>query len=317
MTSTDKVLITGATGNIASGVIPALLSAGGDIRALVRDESKAQSLRDQGVEVVVGDFEKPETLGPAFDGISKVLLLTSPNPNAVQQTSNGIAAAKRAGVSHVVRQSAFVPEPVEKARLGKIHAQSDQELKESGIPYTILRPTFFMQNIMMAAQTVASDSMIYLPLKDGRLGMIDVRDIIECHVSVLTSDGQHVGREYTLTGPASVSFHDVAAGFSKALDKEVKYVNVPPEAAKEFMMGMGMPEWVADAYVELFKNFSENGANRATKDVEQITGHPPISIEQFARDFAQAFGGNQARNSLSGQVQERPSDLPTPGVLAK
>jgi len=290
MASTAKVLVTGATGNTGSGVVSALASAGVPVRALVRDESKAQPLRDQGVEVVIGDLDKPETLDAAFRGVSKVYLVTSVNPDAVKQASNAIAAAKRAGRPHIVRLSALVPEPAHETVLGRQHQEIDDEIKASGLPYTILRPTFFMQNTMMAAQTVASDGMVYMPMKDGKMGQIDVGDVVESAVATLTGEG-HEGKVYELTGPASISFNDVAAGLSKALGKEVTYVDVPVEAGTGAMVQMGVPQWIADGYGELFVNFSQNGADRVTDNVKLLTGHPPRSYEQFARDFAQVFGG--------------------------
>ncbi len=120
--------------------------------------------------------------------------------------------------------------------------------------------------------------------------MIDVRDIVDVAVKVLTEDG-HEGKSYNLTGPASISFHDVAAALSKALGKQVNYVNVPLEAAREGMIGMGMSEWFADAMGEYFQAFSAGYGDFTTPDVENVTGHPARSYETFARDFAQAFGG--------------------------
>ncbi len=105
---------------------------------------------------------------------------------------------------------------------------------------------------------------------------------------VLTEDG-HEGKTYGLTGPASISFHDIAAALSKALGKEVKYVDVPLEAGREGMLGMGMPEWFADAMTEYIKAFSEGLGDFTTNDFEEITGHPARSYETFARDFSQAF----------------------------
>ncbi len=91
-----KILVTGATGNVSSGLIPKLTAMGATVRALVRDESKAQGLRDAGVQVVIGDLDKPETLEAAFSGVDKVFLVTAPSPNQVTQARNAIAAAKRA-----------------------------------------------------------------------------------------------------------------------------------------------------------------------------------------------------------------------------
>jgi len=284
------ILVTGATGNVGGGVVANLTATGADVRALVRDESKAQGLRDAGVEVVSGDLDKPETLDAAFSGVDKVFLVTAPSPNQVTQARNAIAAAKRAGSPHIVRLSAGALKEMPGAlpRVSAQHAEIDAELKASGLPYTILRPHNFMQNTLMAAQTIASDGAVYMPMKEGKLGMIDVRDIAEVAAKALTEDG-HEGKTYGLTGPASISFHDIAAALSKALGKKVKYVDVPLEAGREGMLGMGMPEWFADAMTEYIKAFSEGLGDFTTNDFEEITGHPARSYETFARDFSQAF----------------------------
>ena len=193
MPSSGKILVTGATGNVGGAVIAKLTAMGAEVRALVRDESKSQALKDAGVEAVTGDLEKPDTLDAAFSGVDKVFLLTPVSPDAVSLARNGIAAAKRAGSPHIVRLSALVPAPARSARLGRQHAEIEAELKASGLPYTIIRPTFFMQNTMMAGQTVASDGVVYMPFKDGKLGMIDMADVAEVAARVLTSDG-HEGK---------------------------------------------------------------------------------------------------------------------------
>jgi uncharacterized protein YbjT (DUF2867 family) len=289
MANTGKVLVTGATGNTGSGLVPALRSAGVDVRAFVRDESKAQPLKDAGAEIVVGDLDRPETIEPAVEGVDKIYLLTWNGPTQAQQAENVIKVAKRAGNPHLVRHSMWGSE---QSRIIKQGHQVEEALKSSGLPWTLLKPTFFMQNTMMAAQTIASDGVIYWAMKDGKLGMIDLRDIVDVAVAVLTSSG-HEGKSYILTGPAAISFHDVAATFSKVLGKDVKYVSVPGEAALESMVSIGMPEWIAKGYVELFEGFSENFANRATDNVAILTGHPARSFEQFARDFAQVFDGRK------------------------
>ena len=293
-----KIVVTGATGNVGSILIPKLIAMGATVRALVRDESKAQGLRDQGVEVVSGDLDKPETLEAAFSGVDKVFLITAPNPNQVTQARNAIAAAKRAGSPHIVRLSAHAVKDMPGAlpRVSAQHAEIDTELKASGLPYTILRPHNFMQNTFMAAQTVASDGAMYMPLKEGEFGMIDLRDIVDVAAKVLTEAG-HEGKTYDLTGPASISAHDIAAGLSKALGKEVKYVDVPLEAAREAMVGMGLPEWIVGALNEYNKAFSEGSGDFTTNDFEEITGHPARSYETFASDFAQAFAPATAPGS--------------------
>jgi uncharacterized protein YbjT (DUF2867 family) len=284
----NTVLVTGATGNIGSGLVPALLAAGVNVRALVRRQAKAEALRTQGAQVVIGDLDDLETLPTAVSGVDKVFLLTWNGPTAVQQASNLIQAARQSGTPHIVRAGAHGSE---KSRIVRDHMAIERLIKSSGLPYTILRPTFFMQNVMMAAQTVATQGRVYMPFKDGKLGMIDVRDILDVAVKALTMPG-HEGKTYVLTGPRSISFHDVAATLSVALDKNVTYMDVPLEAAKQAMMGMGMPEWIADGYLELMSEFANNWGNGVSPDVEKLSGHPARSIERFARDFAHVFGGS-------------------------
>ena len=292
MTDAGKILVTGATGNVGSILIPTLINLGADVRALTRDESKAQGLKDAGAELVVGDLDKPETLDAAFRGVDKVFLITPPNPNQVIQTKNGIEAAKRSGSPFIVRLSAGAVREMPGAlpRISGQHAETDGMLRASGLPYNIIRPHNFMQGTMMAAQTVASEGVVYMPFKDGKVGMIDVRDIVNVAVKVLTEDG-HEGKTYTLTGPASISFHDVAAALSKALGKQVNYVDVPLETARKGMISMGLPEWIADAFGEYFTAFGEGYGDFITPDVENIIGRPARSYDTFASDFAQVFGG--------------------------
>ena len=121
--------------------------------------------------------------------------------------------------------------------------------------------------------------------------MIDIRDIGEVAAKVLTEDG-HQGETYTLTGPATVSFNDVAAGLSKALGKEVSYVDVPLEASREAMLGMGLPEWMVGGYLEYFEAYSQGYGDLTSDDVERVTGKSARSYESFARDFADAFGAS-------------------------
>jgi len=283
----NKILVTGATGNTGSELVPALRDAGVDVRAFVRNESKSQPLKDMGVEIVVGDLDKPETIDPAVEGVDKIFLLTVNGIAEAQHGRNVIEAAKRAGNPHIVRYAGWGPE---KSRIIKNQREVEELLKSSGLPWTILKPTFFMQNTMMGAQTVASDGMIYWDMKDGKLAMIDIRDAIDAAAAILTGSG-HEGKTYILTGPTPISFHDVASTFSKVLGKDVQYVSVPGEAAIETMVGMGLSEWTAKGYAELSEGFIEGFADSVTDNVSILTGHPARSFETFATDFAQMFGG--------------------------
>jgi uncharacterized protein YbjT (DUF2867 family) len=286
-----KILVTGATGNVGSALLGYLTTTDADFRALIRDESKVQALRDRGVEAIVADFLKPETLGPALEGVSTIFLLTPINPDQVTQASNVIEAARESGNDpRVVRLSVHQASHEAPARISRHHAEIEDELISSGLPYTFLRPQSFMQNTLIAARTVASEGKIYQPFKDGKLGMIDARDIGEVASKVLT-EGGHEGKVYTLTGPAAISFYDVAEALSEVLGKEVSYVAVPLEKAKEAMLNIGIPEWRADALNEYAKAHSEGYSDWTIDDFEQLTGHPPSSYMKFASDFEQVFRG--------------------------
>src|SRR6266849_10169263 len=132
MYDTGKILVTGATSNYGSAMIQNLIAIGADIRALVHHESKAQGLRDAGVEVVVGDYLLPDTLDAAFEGVDKVFLHTPLSPDLAKMASNCIAAARRAGKPHIVRLSEKSPEPVSALRTGMLHAKVNAELEASG-----------------------------------------------------------------------------------------------------------------------------------------------------------------------------------------
>ena len=291
MTDTGKVLITGATGNIGSAVLDNFGTTDLGLRALVHDESKARTMRDGGVEAIVGDFLEPESLAPALEGVGAVLLITPIHPEQVAQATNVIEAAMDSGNDpRIVRLSVAQASHEAPTKNSRQHAQIEEELISSGLPYTILRPTTFMQNSLATARRISSEGRIYQPFKDGKLGMIDARDIGEVAVKVLTEEG-HEGKTYTLTGPAAISFHDIAEMLSEVLRKKVEYVPISLEEAKETMLGMGLSEWKAEVLIEYARAHSQGYSNFTTEDVEQLTGHTATSYREFATDFARAFGG--------------------------
>jgi uncharacterized protein YbjT (DUF2867 family) len=287
-----KILLTGATGNIASQLAVELRKQGVQVRAMARNEEKLRHLAGYGVEVVPGDFDQPATLEKAFAGVDTVFLLTPANPKADVWAAKALAAAKKAGKPYVVRLSvlkAAEDGPTDNVRL---HAKTEKNLRDSGLPYAILRPHFFMQNLFMSVPTIASDKAIYMGMGDGKMGMIDVRDIVDVAAKVLL-DPSHKGKTYELTGPAAITFYDLARAVSSAIGQEVKYVAIPPEAVAESIRKMGMDEWFATGMKNYSEAYSRGWGDFTTENVKKITGHPARSIEQFAREvFAPALSRN-------------------------
>ncbi|PZN75701.1 MAG: NAD(P)-dependent oxidoreductase [Candidatus Methylumidiphilus alinenensis] len=285
----NTILITGATGNISSGIIAQLNGSGHSLRALVRNPEKAEELRRQGVEISVGDLEKPWTLGSAFAGVDTVWILAPPGPRAPEQCSNALWAAKQGGARHVVRMSAFGAAHTAPTINSRLHALSDAELVGSGIPFTILKPHFFMQNLMMGAQSVAQQGAMYFALADGKMGLIDSRDISDFAAHVLTTTG-HEGKTYILTGSASLSMHQIAAAIGNAIGKPVAYVPVSVDDARQSMAQMGLDDWTVNLMCDYYAAYSANWGDLVTDDFQRVTGKAPRSIEQFAKDFGGAFG---------------------------
>ena len=285
-------LVIGATGRIGGDLVKALATRGVEVRALVRNSEKAAATEGHGVEAVVGDLERPETLDTTLQGVDKAFLISNDNPRIAELHGNFVEAATRADVGHIVRMSILVAMmPDSPLALSKWHREADQHVVDSGIPYTILQPASFMQNVLMSAASIASDGIIYSAMGDGKVGVIDTRDIADVAATVLTSDG-HKGQSYVLTGPEALSMADVAVKLSAALSKEVKYANASQDDAKAGMVAMGMSDVIADAWVQLAQMVSMGGAEMVTPMVKEITGKEPRSFDQFARDFAHAFKGN-------------------------
>jgi uncharacterized protein YbjT (DUF2867 family) len=281
------ILIIGATGTNGREVAVRLAAAGRKVRALVRSPKKATELATLGVEFVPGDLDDPASLDAALRGVERAFIVTAVDQRCVGWFRNFFDAAKRAGTRHIVKFSAMgAGDPG--AEILRQHGETDAMLVSSGVPYTILQPNSFYQNMLWSAGSIRERGEFYLPLRDARLSLVDVRDIASVAMAVLTEAG-HEGKTYEITGPESLSFVDVAATLSKVLGKPVRYVDVPPEAAKQAMLAAGMPEWNAAAVTELYGAFATGRYGRTTDIVQRITGKPPISFEQFVRDNATAF----------------------------
>jgi uncharacterized protein YbjT (DUF2867 family) len=282
------ILVVGATGTNGREVVSRLAGAGAKVRALVRDPDRAAGLLGKDVELVRGDLDDPGALDAALAGVERAFFAAAVDPRFVGWFRNFLAAARRSGLGHLLKLSAMGADPASPAEILRQHGETDRMLDGSGPAFTILRPNAFHQNMLWSAGSIKDHGAFYLPMKEARQSLVDVRDIASIAVEVL-SGTEHDGRTYEISGPESLSYHDVAATLTRVLARPVRYVDVPPEAARESMLKGGMPEWNAGAVTELYELFATGGAARTTDSVVRITGKPPIRFEQFARDHADAF----------------------------
>jgi len=286
----STILLTGATGSVSSAVIRSLQGSGHHLIGLVRDPAKAKALEAQGVELRTGDLSHLRTIETAFTGVDVAWLLAPPAELAPFQSSNALWAARLGGVKHVVRMSAVGAAHDAPNLNSRMHALSDSELAGCGIPFTIVKPHFFMQNLMMMAQSIADQGALYFALGDAKLPMIDVRDIATTVASILSNPAPHTGKTYTLTGPAAIGLDTVAAAIGEAVGKPIKYVPVPVAAMIDTMTKMGVNDYTQVSMRDYLTSYSRGWEAGVTSAVKQITGTEPRGIGEFARDFAAAFG---------------------------
>ena len=288
------ILMIGATGLV--GGETARLMSGRDVRlrALVRNPGKAGALREGGFEVVQGDADDADSLAAAMRRVETVFLSTAAEPGLPETHRTVVSAAQAAGVKRIVKVSATGAHPKAKLRFAAVHGMSDSYIRESGLAWTILKPSFFMQNLIGSAAAVVNQHVLPMPLGDARAAYIDARDIAAVSAKVLLEPG-HDGKAYDLTGPAAVSGAEMAAALSAALGTAVQYVSPDIESYAQTLLGYGVPEWIVGGLREGFALMAAGSASHVSNATEQITGRPAMSIEQFARDYAPAFAAARAQ----------------------
>lgn len=286
--SQATILIAGATGTNGHALLNAFADKGITVRALARNLEKVNQNEFDTVEWVQGDLSDSDSLDNAFAGIEKAYIVTAILPNTPELFDNYYAAAKRAGVSHLVKFSGMGAEPDSPSEVIRQHYVSDKALMESGLTYTILRPNSFHQNMLWQADAIKATGQFYLPLGQAKQSTVDVRDLAEATVNVMTESG-HENKVYELTGPESLSFYDVAAQLTEVTGKQVTYIPVPVDAAKQAMLYQGMPEWNAHVLAEIQELFATGKYDYVTNDLEALLGRKPTDFRQFAIDHSGAF----------------------------
>lgn len=284
------ILVIGATGNIGAEVTRLLVKDGAAVRVLARDEAKAMAALGPKVQVVQGDLEQPASLSRAMEGVERLFLVTPLHLDQVAMKSAAIQAAKQAGVRHLVMSTGIGAGPEAGVEIGRWHGRSQEEVKATGIPYTFLQPTFFMQNMMMFADAIRGQGAFYLPLGESRVSWVDARDIALIGAKALTEAG-HENKVYPITGGEALTCAEMARTLSDVLGKTVNHVDGPLAAARQGMLDAGMPAKLADMMNELYALGPAGHLAYVADTVKSVTGQAPRSFRQFAQDHAAAFKG--------------------------
>jgi len=257
-----RILVTGATGNVGTHVVRELRARGADVRAFSR---------------AVGNFDDPASLRRALDGVDRVYLCAADGPAKVRHETAVIDAAAEHGVDRIVKLSAQHADRASAVPAYGWHGEIEAHLHQSGVPAVILRPAFFMTNLLM----VTGSGTLPSPTAGRRVAMIDIRDVAAVAAVTLLEDG-HTGRTYDLTGPAAITFAEVADALS------VRFLDLTEEQARPRFENAGLPDWLAAQLAGVFAVIRAGGFERVTGHVRAITGRPARDISDFAASLAPA-----------------------------
>ncbi|MFE1543211.1 SDR family oxidoreductase [Streptomyces microflavus] len=278
------ILVTGATGNIGRELLRQLHADGyaPGVRALTRDAGRAGPLVPEGVAVVEGDLGRVETLKPSLDGVRSLFLLAGAGADA-----RVLEAARGAGVEHVVLVSSITV--VTHPHLGPARANLavERRLRESGMEWTVLRPTQFASNTLWWAESVRAESVVHVPYADTGLPTVHPADIASMARAALTGP-DHRGRTYPLTGPERITPRQQAGELGRVLGREVACVGIGREAAFGPMAAM-MGAEVADSVLDLMGGDFNDELLAVHDTVSRVTGSPARPYRDWAEENAAAF----------------------------
>jgi uncharacterized protein YbjT (DUF2867 family) len=285
------ILLTGATGKTGAVAARLIAEQGVPARALARNAAKAESLAAAGIELVVGDVSEPASLRTAMQGIDRALLILNNTRDQLAMERQFVDIAKECGVKHLVKMSSMEAAADAKSPIPQTHWAVEQYIKQSGLSWTMIKPNFFMQNLLGNAATIKSMHKFFLPMGSGTTAMSDTRDIGAATAAVMTGTG-HENQTYELTGPELLSFHDVADRFTEVLGTKVEYVDQPMESYRETLAQFLPDEWHLNAVCDLFAEIAEGGLGYTTDTLKALIGREPTSLAQFIKDHLAIFSGD-------------------------
>ena len=277
-----RILVTGGTGRVGSEVVKELQKRNADIRLLVR---KNDGTTPTGVEAAIGDLLDPVSVEKAMDGVDKLYLLNAVLPDELTQGLIPYDLAKKLKLRHVVYHSVFRVEHFKDVPHFAPKLAIESALREFDVPFTIIRPNYFIQNDATLKDALTKTGIYPMPLGQVGISAVDIRDIAEAAAIALTSDG-HFGKTYNLNGPEVLSGPKIASIWSGLLGKEIRYLGDDMDAFEE-QMRKTAPSWSAFDIRMMFEGYLERGFIAEDGDLDTLTkllGHTPRRYEDFAKE---------------------------------
>ena len=297
MIASSLVLIPGASG-VGRAVFEQLRAQDVPVRFMVRrKDERAAELSRLGAEVVIGDLTRPATVAAALQGVSRMLFALAVSPDHLLAATVVASVAKEYGKLEALVDlsqmtvSQMTATSTAESHQQRLHWLAEQVLNWSGLPVVHIRPTVFLDTPLfttMAARSIQENGTIALPFDAGRTSPVAVDDVARVIATVLRNPAPHIGHVYELTGPNSVDMSELAAAFSRALDRPVSYVDVPLDRWLAGLSRMGLPPHTEQHVATMAQLHRDNRYDRTADGVERVTGIPPRSIESFVaarRDF--------------------------------
>ncbi len=284
-----KTLVIGGTGQVGSMVVAGLLKQGSAVRVMSHSPDKLKKL-PAGVEGIRADLDDAASLPAAFDRIDSVFLLCTANPSETDEGLAAVSAAKTAGVGKIVYMSAFMPKGAEAVPLLRSKMPIEKAVRESGIPYTILRPNNFFQNDLWLKDAIMQYGVYPTPLGNTGVNRVDVRDIADGAVNALTKSG-YEGGTYSVIGPDTLTGETIAGIYTKHLGREIRYSGDDLDAWAENVKGM-LPEFLVSDFRIMFRFFQEHGMIASKDDLERmqkLLGRKPRTFDAFVKEITAAW----------------------------
>jgi uncharacterized protein YbjT (DUF2867 family) len=277
------ILITGATGTIGSQLARELLDRGATIRAVSRNPDALSALAERGAEIARVDLEDPDTLEAAFADIDAAFLVGPQNgPDFGEPVAAVVAAAARAGVGHLVRLSALGADPDSDVTLPRGHGVGEQAVRDGALSWTIVRPTFFQDNLIhYSGDTIRASGQFFGASGDGAAAFVSSADIARVLATVLESPADHAGRTYTLTGPEALTAAELAALATEVVGREIRYVDLPDDQLAAGLREAGMADWFVESMIYLEGIKRAGYAAEVSPAVREVTGRDPETYRAF------------------------------------
>jgi uncharacterized protein YbjT (DUF2867 family) len=289
------ILLTGATGVAGSHIANEFVREGAPVRILVRDKSKATALRKAPtVEIVDADMSSRDGLSAALDGVKRVLMISGPRMDMVETQCTFIDACKAAGVRHVIKFSGLDARPDTTFPFGLMHKQIEEYLENSGVAWTHLRPTGFMQEYLRETPSIIHENALYFPLGDVKLNPVDLVDVGKVGFLLLRNGG-HEGARLSMTGPEALSMAEIADRISRSIGRTVRYLEVPPIGRRQALIAHGVPPAFADALDRQVEERLKGGLeSKVDLSTHRLFNVEPTTFLDFARRNKAAFVGAAA-----------------------